>query len=199
MKSLNSLKKFSLALVAMTLVLTAANAQQRYKHVPRTKIKKQEVVSVENQQTITNTTTQIMLAEEKSAPVVTETAATVEENAPVVASTENVIVASTKTKSVVKHNKVEKVTKKASKESFTNKVKNNSKLMDVKDVKKSNMEKWLLIMIILYAAGLFFIILGIVFLYTLFIPGLYYAFIILGALCLIAASVILPLGLAGVI
>jgi len=198
MNSLNSLKKFGLAVVATTLMLTAANAQQRYKHVPRVKIKKQEVAVVENEQTYTTTTSQMMVAEEKTTPVVNESVATVSETAPVVASTENNVVAVTKTKSVVSHNKVEKLNHKASKESFTNKVKDNSKLMDVKDVKKSNMEKWLLIMIILLAVGLVFLILGVVLTFAVFSP-IGWIFYIIGALCWTGAGIVLILGLTGVI
>lgn len=199
MNSFNSLKKFGLAVVAMTLMLTAANAQQRYKHVPRVKIKKHEVAVVESEQTNTTTTSQMMVAEEKSTPVVNETVSTVSETAPVVASTENNVIAETKTKSVVHHNKVEKVNKRASKESFTNKVKDNSKLMDVKDAKKSNMERWVLIMIILLAAALIFTILALIFLFATYIYALYLVFIIIAGLCWIGAGVVLLLGLLGVI
>jgi ABC-type multidrug transport system fused ATPase/permease subunit len=206
MKTLNSLKHFGLALIAMTLMLTAANAQARYKHVPRVKVDKMERAKITGtKKTSTKTTTQYINIEENKA-VASDVPATVNatENTEVASSSEEVVVVNKKTKSIVKHNKVVKVkkNKKANTDSFTNKVKENSKLMDIKDVKKSALAKWVIIMIILFAVGLLFLILAFVFLYagiltyaTLF---LYYIFLIIGLLCIAGGGVVLTLGLMGV-
>jgi hypothetical protein len=200
MKSFNSLKKFGLALVAMTLMLTAANAQARYKHVPRVKIDKTPAVATVQEQKATNTTTtQIMNVSETNVATNEAITPAIENNSTVASSTEEVVIADFKTKTVVQHNKIVKNNKKADQNVFTNKVKNNSKLMDVKDVKKTNLERWLLIFIILMAVGIVFLILAFVFLFALYSLALYYVFLIIAVLCLIAAGVILPLGLAGVI
>ena len=199
MKSLSSIKNYGLALIAMTLMLTAANAQSRYKTHPRVKIGKNETQKVDiNQEKTTpvTTTAQFIQVEENNA-VAVENSTPATENVTVASTSQEVVVVNHKTTSVVKHPEMIKAKKKADKQAFTDKVKNNSKLLDVKDVKKTNMETWLLIMIILYAAGLVFIILGVVFTFTLFGPlGL--IFYIIGALCLIAASIVLILGLTGV-
>ncbi len=201
MKSFNSLKNYGLALLAMMLMLTAANAQSRYKHVPRVKVDRKytEKVTVKEKKSANTTTTAFINVEENNTvatetPVVTST-----ENTTVASTTEDVVIVNNKTNNVVKHNKVVKNNKKADRDAFTNKVKDNSKLLDVKDVQKTAMEKWVLIMIILYAVGIVFLILAFVFLYAIFSAALYYVFLIIGLLCLLAASIILPLGLAGVI
>lgn len=203
MKSLNSIRKYGLALLAMMVMLTAANAQSRYKHVPRVKVDKKynEKVTIKEKKNTATTTTASYMEVEKTNTVAETPVITTSENTTVVSNTEEVVVVNNKTKTVVKHKPVVKTNKKANHDAFTKKAKDNSKLMDVKDVKKSAMEKWVLIMIILYAAGILFLILAFVFLYTLTYTaiGLYYAFLILGLLCLLAASIILPLGLAGVI
>lgn len=200
MKTLNSLKKFGLAMVAMTLMLTAANAQQRYKHMPRVKIDKNRVETVSTNQTKATSTTTAQMSNIEENVAANEASTPIVDNNSTVASTENVVVLETKTTSVVNHHKVVKQERNADKNVFTKSVKENSKLMDVKDVKKSNMETWLMIFIILLAVGMLFIILAIVFtfaIYTLAVLAL--IFYIIGALCLIAAGIILPLGLAGVI
>jgi hypothetical protein len=199
MKSFNSIRKYGLALLAMMVMLTAANAQSRYKHVPRVKVDKkytEKVTIKEKKSTATATTASYVNVEETNTvaetPVVTE-------NTTVASNNQEVVVANHKTKSVVKHHPVIKTNKKANHDAFTKKAKDNSKLMDVKDVKKSALEKWVLIMIILYAVGIVFLILAFVFLFALYSYALYYVFLIIGVLCLLAASIILPLGLAGVI
>src|SRR5688500_18974155 len=168
MKSLNSLKKFGLALVAMTLMLTAANAQQRYKHMPRVKIDKNRVETVSTNETKATSTTTAQMSNIEENVAMNEATTPVIENNSTVASTENVVVIETKTKSVVKHSKVVKEKRNADKNVFTKTVKENSKLMDVKDVKKSNMETWLMIFIILLAVGMLFIILAIVFTFAIY-------------------------------
>ena len=81
---------------------------------------------------------------------------------------------------------------------YTKKLKNNSKLLEVKDVKKAQMARWMLFMIIALAAALFFIIMAIIFGYAVFVYALYILFWILAGLCFIAAFLFLVLGLTGV-
>lgn len=200
MKSLNSIRKYGLALLAMMVMLTAATAQSRYKHVPRVKVDKKYSKVTNTETKVAPTTTASYVNVEETNTVAETPVVNASENTTVASNTEEVVVVNHKTKAVVKH-KMVKTNKKANHDAFTKKGKDNSKLMDVKDVKKASMEKWVLIMIILYAAGILFLILAFVFLYTLYASGvgLYYAFLIIGLLCLLAASIILPLGLAGVI
>src|SRR5687767_7554689 len=135
MNVLNSLKKFGLALVAMTLMLTAANAQQRYKHMPRVKIDKTPVATVSTKETKATSTTTAQMSNVEENVAVNEASAPVIENNTTVASTDNVVVADVKTKSAVAHHKVVKNSNKVKHDSFTSTVKENSKLMDVKDTK----------------------------------------------------------------
>lgn len=195
MKTLNSMKNYGLALLAMMVVLTAANAQSRYKHVPRVKVDKKQTVKVNTPKEVAiNTTTAEFIQEESNNVVATEIA-TVNENTTVASvSEEHVVVNNNKTNAVVHHNKVVKNNKKADKDSFTNTVKNNSKLMDVKDVKKTALERWLLWMIICLAIAVVFTIIGAIFWYN--IVGL--IFFIIGALAWLGAVIFLILGLAGI-
>jgi hypothetical protein len=72
-------------------------------------------------------------------------------------------------------------------------------LKHAKNVSAVQMEKWMLAMILLYSLGLILLILCIVFVLTLSVPYLTILISILGGICIVAASIILPLGLAGVI
>lgn len=200
MKSLNSFKNYGLALIAMTLMLTAANAQSRYKHVPRVKVdgKKIEKVTMPEEVVVTPTTAAVMNVNESNV-VAIEPSSNVE-NTTVASVSEDVVVLNHKSNSVVNHDKVVKNNKKANRDTFTNNAKEKSRLMDVKDVKKSNMEKWVLYMIICLIVALIFTILAIVFLYSLSysLLFLYYIFLAIATLAWIGAIVFLILGLAGV-
>jgi hypothetical protein len=201
MKSLNCLKNYGLALIAMTLMLTAANAQARYKHVPRVKVdvNRTEKVSIpEETQTAPVVTTSIINAEETKTVATSEATTVNTENTTVASTTEEAVVVTNKTTSVVKNDHIEKVDKKADAASFTKRIKENSKLLDVKEVKKTNMARWVLIMIILLAAAFLFTILAVVFGFTLYFSVLYLIFWILAGLCWLGAFIVLILGLTGV-
>ena len=173
MKTLNSIKNYGLALVAMTLMLTAVNAQARYKHVPRVKVDTQKTEkSALPQEKAANTIAAAFINVEENTPVATETVANIE-NTTVASTTEDVVTVNNKTKSVVKHHKVVKNNKKVHSDGFTKNVKKNSKVMEVKDVKKSALARWILYMIICLAAALLFTILAAALAYTLYVSGAY--------------------------
>jgi hypothetical protein len=195
MKTLNVLKRGGLALVAFCFMLTLANAQARYKHMPRVKVDKQAKATVVEQ---TPTTTAAIINTENNVAITTPVA----ENTTTVASTnEEVVVLETKTTSAVKHQSIVKQNKKADHNAFTKKVKENSKLMDVKDVKKTALQKWLLYMIICLAIAVLFTILAAVLAITFIYAGLYGLYVlfwIIAGLAYAAALVFLILGLTGV-
>ena len=197
MKTLNSMKNYGLALIAMMLMLTTANAQARYKHVPRVKIdaKTMEKLTIPEKKAVSTTTAAYLNVEENNV-VATESTVNVENTT--VASTSEEVVVINKTTPVVKHNKVIKNNKKANISPFTKKVKESSKLMDVKDVKKSAMAKWVLYMIICLIAALIFTILFVIFGYAVFIYALYLVFLILALIAWVGAGLFLTLGLAGI-
>jgi hypothetical protein len=91
-----------------------------------------------------------------------------------------------------------KTNKKIDLVSFTQKLLKHDGILKVQDIKKTNLETWVMIMIILYAAGVLFLILALIFLFATVSYGGYLAFIILAILCLLGASIVLTLGLVGV-
>jgi hypothetical protein len=200
MKTLNILKRSGLALIAFCFMLTIANAQARYKHMPRVKIEKQPRTVVVGQEKTMGTTTAAIVNTEANTSVATESTTPVIENTTVASNNEDVVVLETKTKSVVKHKKAIKSKRTADKNVFTKRVKENSKLMDVKDVKKAALQRWLMLMIIFLAIGVLCIILALVFSFT-YLLSLYVLATILyivGALLITAGLVFLVLGLTGV-
>lgn len=176
-----------------------SSAQVRYRHVPRVKVDGQKSAkrTVREEKIVSSTTS--IFENEEAADMKTAYEPQVNiENTSIVSTSDEILVADIKTTSVVKHKGALKNNKKSGRDLFTQKVKENSKLMDVKDVKKTNMEKWLICMIILYAFGLIFMIVAFIFLaYSYFYLTLSYVFIIIGAVCLLAASIMPLLGLTG--
>ena len=196
MKTITSMKNYGLAILAMMVMLTAANAQSRYKHVPRVKVDKKNhsKVTMPVEKATTTTTAEFIQAEENN--VVASEVITVNENTTVASAEQEVVVNNNKSNSVVHHNKVVKNTQKADKDNFTNTVKDNSKLMDVKDVKKAAMERWLLWMIICLAIAVVFTILAAVFIFVSYVLSI--VFWIIAGLAWLGAVVFLILGLAGI-
>lgn len=200
MKTLNSMKNYGLALIATTLMLTVANAQVRYKHVPRVKTdaKIVEKLTVPQEKSVSTTTATYMNAEENNT-VATEPTVNVDNTT--VASTSEDVVVNNKTTTAVKHNKVVKNNKKTDVAPFTKKVKENSKLMDVKDLKKSLLAKWLLYMIICLIVAVIFTILAAALAYSAYVGGFYglvIVFWIIAGLAWAGAVAFLILGLAGI-
>jgi hypothetical protein len=83
--------------------------------------------------------------------------------------------------------------------SFLHPVKSTRRLMKTKEIHQLQMDKWLIYMIVLYCAGVLFLVLSLIFLHILISPVLYYIFLVVSLVCLAAATIILPMGLAGLI
>lgn len=220
MKSLNSMKNYGLALMAMMLMLTAANAQKRYSHVPRVKIdgKKTEKLTVPVEKSVSTTTAAYMSAEENNA-VATEPTVNVE-NTSVASTSDDVVVDNNKTKSVIKNNKAIKTNKKSKqalgikkakfnffnpfaniKDTFQKQIESKSKLLKVTDNKNALEVNWTLLMILGFIIGGALITLYII----LAIAGGFYGgygwwwILTLGIVCIGGAITILILRAVGVI
>lgn len=190
----------SIAILAIVMVFgLSLNAQRQYKH-PRVKVKAE-------------TQSQVKVKKEKvNAPVVTPVTETVVNNetatlentttveSTTTASTEGNVTVKETHKPLVKKQVTDVKEKKHTRAelvNFTQKLLKHTNLMKVQDIKKTNMETWVLVMIILYAAGFLFLILAVVFIFALYSP-IAWIFWLLMALCWIGASVVLILGLTGV-
>lgn len=193
--------KSSVLVAAFSLLVVFSYSQGRYGHLKRVKTKKTEIEQpAATKMTPGKVENKTVTSEHFS----NKENVTVENNyiAPehdAVASTNSGEVAKSKVDSKVR---VKAVTKtKASKEKtglFTQKFQKQHKVWDIEKVKKANLETWLLIMIILFAAAVLFLILAIVFAFAVGSFGLYVVFYILAALCFIGGGVVLVLGLTGV-
>lgn len=199
MKSLNLLKKSSLLALAIMVVMNVATAQSRYKHVPRVKVDRKHQTAVKTQETtpvVTPVTQEVNTPTEVAVNTVTEVNV---ENTTVASTGSEIVVAPNKTRRANTSTDQMVVTKKgADRDSFTHKLKDNHKLLQVKDVKKTALAKWLLWMIILLILALVFTILAVVLGFVVFSPALWTVFWILAALCYLGAIVFLILGLAGI-
>lgn len=217
MKALNSFKKYGLALLAMMVMLTAANAQSRYKHVPRVKVDKkyEQKVAVKEKKNSTTTTASYMNVEENT---VAETPVTTDNST--VASTSNDVVVADKAPSNItekaNHKKSNKKigAKKSNflnpfamiKDTFKKTMEKQTKLFKATDNKKAMMERWKLLMILFFIIGGALLITGIIIYAVSFSTGTYlggaywagYIMIWLGVACITAAVVFLILGLVGV-
>ena len=197
---MKSIKNYALALVAMLVMVAGVNAQSRYKHMPRVKVDKTYVKpEVKKEKPSTTTASYVNTEVNTNTEVATDPVA---ENTTVASSTkEEVVIENHKTKSVVKNNKKVKTVKSKKtvnfKEMFNNMVKKSSKLFEVKKVEKTSLQTWLLLVIILGAAGLFLIILYLILFFATFSLWLWFLWL-LGVLCITAAIVFLVLGLTGV-
>lgn len=192
--------KSSILVAVCSLLAVNIYAQRQHKHFKRVKVDNKKIEapaptfmtpgSVEELKPVTT--------ESSIQPEITGTAT---EN--VVASTENNTANKVEkaSKARVKSQKVHTVkeTKGQDNGFFTQKLNIKNKVLDVKDVKKSNLERWVLIMIILFAAGFLFMILALVMAFAVYSGIGALIFWILFALCWTAASVVLVLGLVGVI
>lgn len=196
MKTNLNLKSFALLLV-LSVLAVSVSAQRQYKH-PRIKVKASKVentqADVQKPSESTPVASSIMNEESAINQQVNN-----EETA--VASIETKMDNKAKVKFVFKETKN---TIKAMKHpfdftSFSQKMTEHTQLLKVKDVQKTAMEKWLMIAIILYSAAILFMILAIVGWYAVASYGMWVAFWVLFGLCITAATVVLVLGLVGVI
>lgn len=196
MKTNLNLKSFVLLLVLSVMAVTVS-AQRQYKH-PRIKVKASKI---ENKQAEVNKSAEaspvssVILQEEHIASneIANEEIALV--------STDKKAENKAKVKFVFSEtaNVVKSMKHPFDFVSFSNKMKEHTRLLKVKDVQKTAMEKWLLIAIILYAAAVVFMILAIVGEYAVYSYGMWIAFWILFAFAITAATIVLVLGLVGVI
>jgi hypothetical protein len=135
-------------------------------------------------------------------PLTSEAPATVQQE-PVLPSNSDVASIETQTQAnaipATKAHKVPAKTKKEKKDpfSFIQKLKDDHQLFQVQDVEKTAMANWVRIMIILFVVGFVFLIVGIILTVTIF-GGLWWIFYVLGSICILAACIILILGLVGV-
>jgi hypothetical protein len=196
------LAKFLFSVIILCLSYGISNAQQRYKHVPRVKVKanKKEIVSYNKTEKEAVTATFIaeenQLVDNKAGEPIIEPDVNIEvSSSPVV-----VPIHTNQKKSSKVPFKTKKVAQKASSRFFTEKLKENSRLLSIKEVDKTNMSGGLIAMIILYAVGGLLVLLAVLFFYIL--PGFsliaFLIMIIIGAVLLAAASVMLALWRAGV-
>lgn len=193
MKTRKYFRSWGLTLIAIMLMIGITNAQSRYKHLPRVKVEVKKTEKVDHgTQKITTTSKLIEVEETGLLPVENITYV---ENTTVASTNEEVIIVTEKTRPVVKSDPIVRIRKIIDRDIFTTTLKENSRLMEVKEVKKTYLQKWLLIMIILLAVGVVCFILGAIFSFTF---GFGWIFWTLGGLCWVAALVVLILGLTGV-
>jgi len=186
-----TLKKCSFVLLLLLIVSPIANAQSRYKH-PRVKVDK---VYTEDKPVKVDRNEVIIPLEIEHEPVVVTN---IVEPTEVATTTSKEIVVANEKKSTSHLPKVEKKIKKANKDAFTQKVKDESKLMEVKDVKKPALIGYLLWFIIILLLGAALFVLAFVFLGVI-VYSLYYVFLVFGIVGLTIALFILIFGLAGII
>ena len=194
---MNLIKKTSIS-VFVFLMISVLNAQARYSHVPRVKVdgKKAEKVTIPLVKPAANVTPTTFITDE-STPLSNIDLVNAG-NTSVASTSEEVMISDSKATLSIKHHKVVKSNKKSDRNAFTKRVKEKSKLMEVKDVKKSLMAKWVLFMLICFGAALLFGILAAVFLYGGLSSSLYIVFAILSTIAFIGGIIFLILGLMGV-
>lgn len=191
MEKIVTLKKYSIIILLLFIISPIANAQSRYKH-PRVKVDK---VYTEEKPVSSRKNEVIIPLETKIVPVVENNSI---EPTGVATITSEEIVLNDEKKSTTKIPQVEKKVKKANKDAFTQKVKQESKLMEVKDVKKTAIIGYLLWFIIVLLLGIALFVLAFVFL-GIIAYSLYYVFLVFGIVGLAIALFILIFGLAGIL
>jgi hypothetical protein len=191
-------KKFTTTFLAFLLLIGIASAQSRYKHLPRVKIEPKQTVKTSKQDKLTNqpATIHFITEVEESAPTIN--ISTADENEVATASAETVTTTSKKHTTKINRQHPIKTTRKVNMQSFTEKIKANGKLLDIKDLQKTNMETILLVMILLYIVGGVMLIIGLVLLLATynFTTGL--VLLLIGSGLLLAASTILTLYRLGI-
>jgi hypothetical protein len=194
-------------LAAMFFCSGSVEAQRLHKHFKRVRV---EAGKVESNTVSTPESTPVVSPEKPLIAPVSEVERTW--NEPVVAAAAEEFVASLPTeRKVEKVSSMDKIKETFSTigdvnpienlrtaKSFLREMKNHDNgKVSPQDVEQTHLARWITIMIILYAVGFLFLILGIIFLYTVSYP-LAVVFYALMALCWVAATIILILGLVGV-
>jgi hypothetical protein len=194
MKTICTLKSWSIAIFILIVLFPPVFAQARYKHLPRVRIEK----TTTTEKPVVSPTIQIPVVIENNSteeqpitPEVTEVATV---------ATENVTLAPDKKVNHFKVKTIEK-SKKENKQAFSERVKKKSYLFEVtevKTVKKTMIIGYLLwfFIVLLLAAAIFtlaFVFLGII------AYSLYYVFLVFGIAGFLIALLILIFGLTEVI
>jgi len=182
------LKYTGLSMIIMFCAIISLTAQARYKHIPRVRIEKKNVTPIPVDNKKTNEL--IPVTENK------EEAENINPASTEVANVEETPILNTERKSIKLNNEVIDKKHAINKNRFSEQVKKKSKLMDVKEVEKAQLAGYLRLFIILLVVALVFIIMAVLF--NVLLGYLFwYIFMILGAIALIAALLILILGLTG--
>ncbi len=198
MKTLYISKRTSLIILSFIILMTGLQAQSRYRHVPRVKVKKQstelgvtKVAEPSSDPTATEYTSATMLS------VITSPNEEIDEMA-VASSSNEVALVKHKPKIAVPNTEKVKNNRKFDRQSFTEQVKVKSKLLDVKDVKKTAILGYIIWLIAVIIICVILFVVAYLFLY-LVIFSLHYVFLSFGILAAVIIALILILGLTGVI
>lgn len=199
MKSFYTLKKTGLVLMTMLIMLPIANAQVRYKHVPRVKVdaRKTEVpIAVEKAVTPPTATASYSNTESKIDIIAQEELAI--ENTSVSLNTKEIIINKKKTQNVMKHSPIAITKIKSKNQPFGDQIKKESKVFNVSDVKKtSGALSYLLWFFIVLLLCIAFFVLAFIFFSSYF--AIYPIFLTIAIVVLVIAAFILIFGLTGMI
>jgi hypothetical protein len=186
MKENYFLKRTVLVLMTLLVILPALTAQGRYRHVPRVKVDKIKVVEnlVAPPQVKIEIEPEIILTEEVEAIALTEVATAISNDAVIVKE---------KCHSPIQFQSVKK-NQKVNHDAFTEKLKQESKLFQVKDAKKTTLIGFLLWFVITVIIAVVILALAFILLGALAF-SFWYILLIIGAAVLVIAIVLLILGL----
>lgn len=197
MKTMMNVKTLMMLLL-MSMLAVTVSAQRMHKH-PRVTVKANKVTlnkkGSKDAEKVMMPATATLMEEEKVAHVESETLV----NEVAVATTETKAEVKNARKNIVNSVVVKDVKQMFDFSTYAQQLKEHSRLMKVKDVEKTALEKWILWMIILLAAAFFFTILAVIFGYAVNVPALWIIFWILAGLCWTGAIIVLILGITGVI
>lgn len=190
--------KTLMMLVMMSMLAVTVSAQRMHKH-PRVTVKANKVTlnkkGSKDAEKVMMPATATLMQEENVANAESETLV----NEVAVATTETKAEVKNARKNIVNSVVVKDVKQMFDFSTYAQQLKEHSRLMKVKDVEKTALEKWILWMIILFAAALVFSILAVVFFYAITVWALSTIFWILAGLCWLGGLIVLVLGLVGVI
>lgn len=197
MKTMMNVKTLMMLLL-MSMLAVTVSAQRMHKH-PRVTVKANKVTmnkkGSKDAEKVMMPATATLMQEENVANAESETLV----NEVAVATTETKAEVKNARKNIVNSVVVKDVKQMFDFSTYAQQLKEHSRLMKVKDVEKTALEKWLMWMIILLAAAFFFTILAVIFGYAVYVPALWIIFWILAGLCWTGAIIVLILGITGVI
>lgn len=186
MKKNYFIKRTVLVLMTLLVMLPALTAQSRYRHVPRVKVDKTRAIEkpLEKTQVIIDIEPETIIANEVEPITLTEVATT---------TSNEVVIVKERDHTTIPFHSIKK-SQKANKDAFTERVKQESKLLQVKDVKKTNLIGFILWFIIVLALAVVLVVLAFILLGALAF-SLWYIFLIIGGAVLVLAIILLILGL----